>query len=116
MVTLRIKTQIYDGDEIAIGPGKADLLTAIAATGSIAGGAREMGMSYRRAWLHVLTMNDLFRTPLVDVVRGGSGRGGATLTLLGTRVLARYRALQAAAEKTAAPHFRKISSEMAARK
>ncbi len=116
MVTLRIKLQVYEGDEIALGPGKADLLTAIAATGSISGGAKVMGMSYRRAWLHVRTMNQFFRTPLVDVVRGGSGRGGATLTSLGTRVLARYRALQAAAEKTAAPHFRKISAEMTARK
>ena len=60
-----IRIRVMAGDTIAFGPGKAALLQAIARSGSISGAAREMGMSYRRAWLLVEQMNRCFRTPLV---------------------------------------------------
>ncbi|MGZ5105893.1 MAG: winged helix-turn-helix domain-containing protein, partial [Usitatibacter sp.] len=81
------KLRLMFGTEIAIGPGKADLLDAIAATGSISASARRMGMSYRRAWLLVDTMNRCFREPVVAAATGGSGGGGASLTPFGRRVL-----------------------------
>jgi molybdate transport system regulatory protein len=80
-----------------MGPGKADLLEAIAAEGSITRAAKRMGMSYRRAWLLVETMNTCFRSPLVETSRGGPGGGGAHLTVLGRDALARYRAMEAKA-------------------
>lgn len=80
-----------------MGPGKADLLHAIEGTGSISAAAREMGMSYRRAWLLVDTMNHCFRAPLVDTATGGQGGGGAHLTGFGREVLQRYEALEARA-------------------
>ncbi len=45
-----IKIRLMAGNEIAMGPGKAELLEAIEKTGSISAAAREMNMSYRRAW------------------------------------------------------------------
>ena len=36
--------------DVAIGPGKADILEAIGETGSIAAAGRHLGMSYKRAW------------------------------------------------------------------
>ena len=96
---LKLKAQILSGDEIAFGPGKADLLGAIAAHGSISGAARAMGLSYRRAWLMVDTMNRLFAQPLVATSRGGPG--GATLTPEGRDTLAAYQALTAALAQTA---------------
>lgn len=60
------------GEDIAIGPGKADLLSAIAETGSIAAAGRRLDMSYRRAWLLVETMNRCFRAPLVEAAKGGA--------------------------------------------
>lgn len=83
--------------EIALGPGKADLLEALARTGSLAQAAREMEMSYMRAWSLVRTMNAAFRRPLVTLRRGGQGRGGAALTPTGERVLVLYRKMQARA-------------------
>ena len=74
-----------------MGPGKADLLDAIAAEGSLAAAARELGMSYMRAWRLMREMNELFRKPLVAVRPGA--RGGALLTAEGERVLALYRAM-----------------------
>lgn len=85
----------------AFGPGKAELLHFIAATGSIARSAARMKMSYNRAWILVRDMNKLFRAPLVASIRGGSAGGGATLTPLGEEVLARYTRMEAACRKAA---------------
>ncbi len=78
----------------AFGPGKAELLEYVAATGSIRTAAREMNMSYQRAWTLVREMNRLFRDPLVIVVRGGGTGGGALLTPLGRDVLDRYARME----------------------
>ena len=78
----------------AIGPGKAELLDHIAATGSISAAAREMGMSYRRAWKLVEALNEDFSGPLVETSTGGKRGGGATVTELGLNVLQRYRVME----------------------
>jgi molybdate transport system regulatory protein len=81
-----------------MGPGKADLLEAVAQTGSISAAARAMGMSYRRAWLLVDAMNRCWDKPLVETMPSGSARSGARLSETGQQVMAHYRALQASAE------------------
>ena len=96
-VELRLRLRL--GEDIAIGPGKADLLAAIAATGSISAAARSLGMSYRRAWLLVETMNRSFREPLVRAKTGGRSGGGAEVTAVGREALRHYRAMQKAAER-----------------
>lgn len=98
MARLKIKLQLYCGDEIAMGPGKADLLEALRAHGSISAAARAMGMSYRRAWLLVDVMNRCWKVPLVETFPGSAKGGGAKLTANGEAVLADYRALQARVE------------------
>ncbi|MCH9670430.1 MAG: LysR family transcriptional regulator [Gammaproteobacteria bacterium] len=80
--------------DIAIGPGKADVLEGIKETGSIAATGRRLGMSYKRAWMLVETMNGCFKEPLVSASRGGSARGGATLTPSGELVLRTYRRME----------------------
>ena len=88
------RIRILRGKAIALGPGKADLLTLIAETGSINSAAKRMKMSYMRAWLLVKVMNDCFRKPLVRTVRGGAEKGGAKLTECGERVLQLYREME----------------------
>jgi molybdate transport system regulatory protein len=80
-------------DTFYVGPGRADLLDLIAATGSIAEAARRMGMSYKRAWGLVQALNDGFGAPLVETARGGKEQGAA-LTAAGREVLERYRGMQ----------------------
>eukprot|EP00456_Euglypha_rotunda_P026426 TRINITY_DN21300_c0_g1_i1.p4 TRINITY_DN21300_c0_g1~~TRINITY_DN21300_c0_g1_i1.p4 ORF type:complete len:124 (-),score=32.57 TRINITY_DN21300_c0_g1_i1:875-1246(-) len=87
---LKIKIQIYCGEEIAMGPGKADLLDAIVSEGSISGAGRKLGMSYRRCWLLVDAMNRCWDMPLVT-----TSSEGAKLTDRGNDVLNDYRDLQA---------------------
>lgn len=86
--------RIYCGDEIALGPGKIELLQSISETGSISEAARKMDMSYNRAWLLVRTMNRCFKEPLVIASRGGETRGGAELTRAGKQLLDLYRQLE----------------------
>jgi molybdate transport system regulatory protein len=99
------RIRILCGEEIAFGPGKADLLSAIADTGTIAGAARGLGMSYMRAWSLVQTMNQCFRTPLVDASRGGESGGGAVLTATGEEVLVLYRRMEAASRSGLEPEW-----------
>lgn len=80
-----------------LGPGKVQLLEAIAETGSISAAGRSMAMSYRRAWLLVDDLNRIFRAPLVEAQPGGAKGGGARLTPLGREVVAHYRAIEAKA-------------------
>ncbi len=93
---LRPRLRVERGKEIALGPGKVELLMHIASTGSIAEAAEQMEMSYMRAWTLVKTMEACFRQPLVEARRGGSARGGATLTKAGMEVLRLYREMDAA--------------------
>ena len=110
---LDLRLRLYLGEEIAMGPGKADLLEAIRDTGSIAAAGRQMGMSYRRAWQLVDTMNRCFRAPVVATERGGAGRGGAALTDLGLRALEEYRRLEGIAREAAAPRQKALARLLA---
>lgn len=91
---LSLKPRLLCGEEIAMGPGKADLLEAIRAHGSISAAAKAMGMSYRRAWLLVDAMNRCWSRPLVATSPGRAGGAGARITETGETVLAHYRAFQ----------------------
>lgn len=107
------RLRILLGSDIALGPGKADLLDAVLRTGSISAAAREMGMSYRRAWLLVDTMNSCFRRPLVETITGGQGGGGARVTEFGLDVLGRYRAMEIKAAASVAAEMREFSRLLA---
>jgi len=91
--TLDIKIRLLIDDDIAIGPGKAALLAAIDTHGSISAAARVLGMSYRRAWTLVETMNRCFQAPLVVTSPGGRQGGGAQLTPMGREALQRYQSI-----------------------
>ena len=93
---LEPRLRFPNADRSAFGPGKAQLLRQIATTGSIRAAAKELGMSYQRAWLLVKGMNCLFREPLVTANRGGGTGGGAELTPTGKIVLARYTRMEEA--------------------
>lgn len=76
-----------------VGPGKIELLRRIGEHQSIAGAARSMGMSYRRAWLLVDELNKLFAQPIVAKWQGGESKGGASLTTFGEKLVETYDVL-----------------------
>jgi len=100
------RVRILIGAATALGPGKVGLLQAIDAHGSISGAAREMSMSYRRAWMLVDTMNSCFTSDLVVTSTGGKGGGGAEVTELGHEVMRRYRDMEEKAAKSVATEAR----------
>jgi len=108
-LTLRID---FDGDR-QLGPGKIKLLELIDSTGSISAAGRQMGMSYRRAWLLVDDLNHCFREPLVAAQVGGVKGGGASLTHFGRAVVEHYRAIEKAAESAGAAHVGALTASLA---
>lgn len=88
-----------------IGPGKIALLEEIDRSGSISAAGRALGMSYRRAWLLVDDLNKLLGEPVVATQLGGSHGGGASLTPLGSDLVARFRALEQAAAPLVREHL-----------
>ena len=99
------RIRVLFSEMTALGPGRAELIERIANTGSISAAAREMGMSYRRAWLLIEATNAAFVEPLVTTNTGGSGGGGAQVTDFGHDMLARYRAMEKKAAKALEKDF-----------
>lgn len=89
-----VRPRIYIGEKISIGPGKIDLLKAIATSHSIAAAARALAMPYKRAWLLIDSLNQGFGRPVVETASGGKGGGYTILTPLGQALIDRYVALE----------------------
>ena len=106
--------RILFGAASSLGPGKIALLEAIARCGSISAAAREMGMSYRRAWLLVEAMNQAFKQPAVMAATGGKRGGGAEVTPFGQDLLARYRKIEAKAAAAVARDLQALNKLLSA--
>lgn len=97
-----------------LGPGKIALLEQVGATGSISAAGRALGMSYKRAWELVDSLNRTFTAPVVETRHGGRRGGGAVLTAFGRTVPERYRAMEAAMRAGVAADLALVESELAA--
>ncbi len=89
----------------SIGPGKVGLLEGIERSGSLSAAARQLGMSYRRAWLLLHSTNEGFAEPVVELSVGGKDGGGTRLTEFGKKLVADYRKFEAAIDALAAEAF-----------
>jgi molybdate transport system regulatory protein len=114
MPALNIRLDL--GQDVALGPGKVRLMELIAEHGSISAAGRAMGMSYRRAWLLVDSLNKAFREPLVARQTGGRKGGGAGLTRLGKSVVEHYRAIEAETTASAKASLRVLADAVADRR
>ncbi len=76
------------------GPGRAELLSAIAETGSISKAAKKMGMSYKKAWEMVDALNTLTARPVVIPQAGGDKGGGSILTAEALQLIEYHRQLR----------------------
>ena len=99
-----------------MGPGKAELVERIAKTGSISAAARGMGMSYRRAWQLVESLNATFRELVVETATGGRRGGGARVTVFGAGVVAKYRAMEGKASRAIAADLRRFAVHLRKRR
>ena len=107
----RAAIKIDFGTEVRLGPGKVRLLELIAETGSISAAARQMEMSYRRAWLLIDEVNGIFGNPVVETATGGTGGGGAKITPLGEAVVAAFRDIENNATELVQTRLAKLLSQ-----
>jgi molybdate transport system regulatory protein len=94
ILAIQPRLRVRVGDEIALGPGKVELLELVQQTGSITDAAKKMQMSYMRAWKLIQTMNHCFKAPLILASRGGRSGGGAEITAAGREALLLYQKME----------------------
>lgn len=99
-------------DDPAMGPGKARLVALIDSTGSISAAAREMGMSYRRAWQLVEALNTSFTQQVIVTAVGGKRGGGATVTAFGRELVDSYRKMEEKAASAIASDLRRFERRL----
>jgi molybdate transport system regulatory protein len=105
-----IRFRVDIGAQLAIGPGKIALLERIGETGSLSEAARLLGMSYRRAWQLLNSLNASLREPVTRARKGGRHGGGSSLTSFGRRLIRIYRGFEAETQRRAARAFRPIDT------
>ena len=111
-----IRFRLDFADAVSIGPGKVDLLENIRKTGSLSQAGRNLGMSYRRAWMLLDSLNSSFREPVVATSVGGKAGGGAMLTEFGAALVDTYRKLESEFTSLAAKRFANVRGAISARK
>lgn len=105
---LKPRLRVTCGTDIAIGPGKMELLAMLAETGSLNEAARRMNMSYMRAWMLVKTMNQCFRNPVAIAQRGGKSGGGMSITETGRQALALYQKMERDSRRACQASWKKL--------
>lgn len=107
----RVRIHIQFEDHHSLGPGKAQLLEAVAKHGSISAAARSMGMAYRHAWELIDDLNQCFREPVIATAAGGRSGGGAALTPFGEQLVRRFRTMERAATRAMARDLAALDRE-----
>jgi len=100
----KLRLQIRFNDTV-IGPGKIALLQSVADNGSISGAGKACGMTFRRAWQLIETVQEALGQSLVNTTVGGKGGGGASLTPFAEALIEHYRRLEQQANESAGPLF-----------
>jgi len=109
-----LRFRIDFGPQLAVGPGKIALLESIRRSGSLSQAARELKMSYRRAWLLLDSLNGAFAQPVVQTNTGGRRGGGSQLTALGEKLIRTYRDFEATAQRRATRDFKGLAGQLRA--
>jgi molybdate transport system regulatory protein len=104
-----VRFRVDFGRDVAIGPGKIALLERIERDGSLSQAARGLGMSYRRAWQLLDSLNHCFRERVAVSAKGGRRGGGATLTGFGRQLVRAYREFDSEIQLRAGRCFRSIA-------
>ena len=109
MTEITVRVRIYFGQNLAIGPGRIELLEGVQRSGSLAQAARDMGMSYRRAWLLMQSLNESLRSPASLAARGGRRGGGATVTPTGRALIETFRRMENKATRNITKRFARFA-------
>ena len=89
-MSYKIKSRIWIESEnhVLLGEGRVQLLKAIATEGSLSKAAKTLGLSYKKAWQLIDSVNKSAKKPVTINSTGGKGGGGAELTAYGKQLIA----------------------------
>lgn len=93
------------------GPQDFALIEAIRSQRSIIGASRALGLSYRKCWLCVDTLNRTFESPVVATFPGRRG-GGAEITPFGERLVALYLSIERHAGTAAKKSLEELTASL----
>jgi molybdate transport system regulatory protein len=110
-----VRFRIDFAEHSSLGPGKVRLLEAIRDSGSLSPAARDIEMSYRRAWLLVESLKQSFREPVTVASTGGKDGGGMLVTEFGDALIKSYRELERDFETLAARRLHAINATVTRR-
>lgn len=105
-MTLRLKK-----GEIFFGPGVAEVLFFVSETGSLSKAAKEMNMSYNKAWRILQKAEKCWGQPLIESIVGGKNGGGSQLTTEGQRLLTNYQIFEKETYSLVDKTFERIFSQ-----
>jgi molybdate transport system regulatory protein len=94
--TCGMRVWLESNGHVVLGRGRVELLEAIERHHSIRQAAASLGMSHRRAWLLVQSINSACEARLVEATKGGNSGGGATVTPFGKETIQRFHRLDRA--------------------
>ena len=109
MAHITVRVRIYFDATLVIGPGRIELLEGVQRTGSLSQAARDMRMSYRRAWLLMQSLNESLSSPASVAARGGRRGGGATVTPTGRALIQAYRRTEAKVARNISERFARFA-------
>lgn len=109
MTHIDTRVRIRFDAQLAIGPGRIELLEGIQRSGSLSQAARDMKMSYRRAWLLMKSLNSALAGPASVAAKGGRRGGGATVTALGRELIRAYRSFEARVTRESQRRFARFA-------
>ena len=112
-MSLKVRVRIDFDDLHSVGPGKVALLERMRDCGSLSQAARELDMSYRRAWQLLNSLNTSFNEPVIVTSIGGKGGGGSEITQLGLALIDTFRALEKDVTVLAQQRFKPLRSQVA---
>lgn len=108
-----IRFRIDFAENLNLGPGKIALLEAIGEHGSLSTAAGSLGLSYRRAWLLLDSLNKTFNQPVTHSNAGGKNGGGSSITEFGRLLVSQYRALEKEITQLGGRHLKEILPQVA---
>ena len=112
-MSLKVRLRIDFDDLHAVGPGKIALLERMRDCGSLSQAARELDISYRRAWQLLDSLNTSFNEPVIVTSVGGKGGGGSEITKLGLALIDTFRALEKEVTSLAQRSFKPLRTRVA---
>jgi molybdate transport system regulatory protein len=98
---VRSKTWLEVDGQPFLGDGRYRLLMAIQRNGSINAAAKDLGISYRKAWAQLQALEEISPLPLLERRTGGRGGGETLLTTQACELIKRFEILRQQINKEA---------------